>query len=183
MNALSKLARRVSLVTAVTLAGLSVSACQDERAPTTDEAAPDARLVTHAVIESTPTPEGLAYVRAVAEAHKRADEASDRNAEVQALKDGLAIEAPASLGEAEILRLELAARLGETLLPDRAREAREVLAPMLSPDRSLPIDRASAQALGTLGDAALAEGDDALAAGSYARAIRMMNMLREELKP
>lgn len=182
MSALAKLARRVLLVAAVVTVSLSASACQEEHA-TTEEASPDARLLTHAVMDSTPTAEGLEYVRSVAQAHQRADDAGDRSAKVKALEDGLAIQAPANLGEAEILRLELAARLGETLLPDRAREARQVLAPMLSPDRSLPIDRASAQALGTLGDAALAEGDDALAAGSYARAIRMMNMLREELKP
>ena len=54
---------------------------------------------------------------------------------------------------------------------------------MLAPERSLPLDRATARALVVLGDAAISTGDDALAAGSYARAIRMMSLLRQELEP
>lgn len=165
------------LVLAGSLAG--VAGCETQRGPG-DEAVPDARLETHAVLESTPTAEGLEYIRQVADAHQRADDNPDKAAEI--LREALAITAPEDLGEAEILRLELAARLGETLLPERAREARELLTEMVPPEKSLPIDRASAHALVVLGDAALAEGDDALAAGTFARSIRMMSLLRQELK-
>lgn len=167
---------------AITGGGLAGGGCE-ERPEAGEEAVPDARLEAHAVVASTPTAEGLAYLREMAKIHERADAAADANRAAEILREGLSLTAPAKLGEAEILRLELAARLGETLLPGRAREAREVLAGMLPPDRSLPIDRASAHALVVLGDASLAEGDDALAAGSYARAIRMMSILRQELKP
>jgi hypothetical protein len=60
---------------------------------------------------------------------------------------------------------------------------RDLLFPMLAPERSLPLDRASARALVVLGDAAAQLHDDALAAGSYARAIRVMSLLRQELEP
>ncbi len=91
---------------------------------------------------------------------------------------------PAGLAEAEILRLDLAARLGEELMSTDAgaRSAPELLAPMLAVERSLPLDRAIARALVVLGDAAVKTGDDALAAGSYARSIEMMSLLRQELE-
>jgi hypothetical protein len=66
--------------------------------------------------------------------------------------------------------------------PGGAQVARDVLEPLLEPRDSLPMDRASARALVVLGDAARETGDDALAAGSYMRAIRMMSVLRQELE-
>jgi hypothetical protein len=148
---------------------------------------PDATLRTHAVAPSHPTAEGLAYLRAVARAHEQAD-AAQGEARVEHLRQGLALPVPAGLGEAEILRLDLAARLGEELLAaspgsSGAVAARELLAPMLAVDRSLPLDRAAARALVVLGDAAARTGDDALAAGSYARSIEVMSLLRQELEP
>ncbi len=145
---------------------------------------PDATLRTHAIAPSTPTPEGLAYLRSVTEVHERAD-AQDGEARVRALREGLALPVPAGLAEAEIVRLDVAARLGEELMqtPQGARTARDLLSPMLSVDKSLPLDRASARALVVLGDAAAKTGDDALAAGSYARSIEVMSLLRQELEP
>jgi hypothetical protein len=144
---------------------------------------PDARLATHAVEASTPTPAGLAYVEAMARVHAEADGVSGPS-RVRALQRGLALPVPAGLDEAEILRLDLAASLGETLLqlPEGAQPTVDLLRPMVAADRSLPLDRASARALITLGDAAARLEDDALAAGSYARAIRLMSLLRQELE-
>jgi len=145
---------------------------------------PDATLRTHAVAPGTPTAEGLAYLRAVADVHGRAD-ALRGEPRVRALRQGLSLPVPAGLSEAEIVRLDLAARLGEELVvtPEGALAARDLLAPMLSVERSLPLDRASARALVVLGDAAARTGDDALAAGSYARSIELMSLLRQELEP
>jgi hypothetical protein len=145
---------------------------------------PDATLRTHAVAPSTPTAEGLAYLRAVADVHGRAD-ALRGEPRVRVLRQGLSLPVPAGLPEAEIVRLDLAARLCEELVvtPEGAVAARELLAPMLSVERSLPLDRASARALVVLGDAAAKTGDDALAAGSYARSIELMSLLRQELEP
>ncbi len=83
-----------------------------------------------------------------------------------------------------MLRLELATRLAETTMerPGGEKVAVGLLQPMLAPERSLPLDRATARALVVLGDAAAKSGDDALAAGSYARAIGVMSMLRQELE-
>lgn len=184
MNALRTTLRRVSLAVALVAGSAGVAGslgCESEAGPQA-EAVPDDRLETHVIEASTPTDAGLSYLRAVADVHARADAASDDAAVIEILREGLALPPPDGLGEAEILRLELAARLGETLLPARAREARELLSEMLPPDRSLPLDRASAHALVVLGDAAVGDGDDALAVGSYARAIRMMSLLRQELK-
>ena len=141
-----------------------------------------ADLVVHAVEPGEPTPEGLAYVRAVADVMAQA-EGADAETRITILRKGLALPVPAGLGEAEILRLELAATLAETLLerPEGAQVAHDMLMPMLKTERSLPLDRASARALVALGDASVKTGRDALAAGSYARSIRMMSMLRQEL--
>ncbi|MBC8073047.1 MAG: hypothetical protein IAG13_32290, partial [Deltaproteobacteria bacterium] len=101
-----------------------------------------------------------------------------------ALRRGLALPVPAGLGEAEVLRLELATRLCENLgeRDDGVAVALDILVPMLDPERSLPLDRASARALVTLGDLAVDAGDDALALGSYMRAIHVMSSLRRELE-
>ncbi|HWB75047.1 MAG TPA: hypothetical protein VG755_08820, partial [Nannocystaceae bacterium] len=160
-------------------------ACDPE--PTDDEAragvAPDARLTTHRVESGNPTAAGLAYLEAVARAHEEADRAGDPEDRAAALRRGLALPVPAGLNEAEVLRLELTTRLCETL---GEREggvalALDILQPMLAPDRSLPLDRASARALVTLGDLAVDAGDDALAMGSYMRAIRVMSSMRREI--
>lgn len=156
----------------------------DEPAAAEDRRAPDPTLRTHIVEPSEPTPEGLVYVRAMAEAHARADGLEGEGRQ-QVLRAALGQPVPAGLAEAEILRLDVAARLGEELMrdPQGARAARELLAPMLRVERSLPLDRATARALVVLGDAAVQTGDDALAAGSYARSIEMMSLLRQELEP
>lgn len=176
--------RRASIALALALAPV---ACDPSDDATTTEPArrvPDATLRTHAVAPSTPTAEGLAYLRAVAHVHARADELRGE-ARVRALREGLALPVPAGLAEAEIVRLDLAARLGEELVttPEGAVAARDLLTPMLAVERSLPLDRAAARALVVLGDAAAKTGDDALAAGSYARSIEVMSLLRQELEP
>jgi hypothetical protein len=172
--------QRASLVVCV---GLALGGCD----PDADDevlATPDARLATHRVESGAPTREGLAYIDAVAKIHGDVDAASDTDGKVAALRRGLALPVPADLPEAEVLRLELATRLGETLAatPDGVAVALDLLEPMLAPERSLPLDRASARALVTLGDLAVTAGDDALAAGSYARAIRVMSALRKEIE-
>lgn len=171
-----------SLAIAGGLAGLAAGGC--DGGPDTDEPAPDSRLRTHAIVPSEPTPQGLAYLEAVADAHARADAEDRPDRRIAALRDALAIPVPAGLPESEPLRLELAARLCETLAeqPGGLPVALDLLAPMLDPERSLPVDRASARALVVLGDVAVQAGDDALAAGSYMRAIRVMSLLRQELE-
>jgi len=143
---------------------------------------PDAEIIMHAVERSTPTRAGLAYIRAAADVLTQA-EAATGDERIQVLRRGLALPVPANLGEAEILRLEMGTTLAETLLerPSGAPVARDLLMPMLAVERSLPLDRVTARALVTLGDATAKTGQDALAAGSYGRALRVMNRLREEL--
>jgi len=169
---------------ALGLAACDPSSADDAAAASAVEQGPDDTLRTHMVAPSTPTDEGLVYLRALADVHARADRL-EGEARVEALRSGLALPVPAGLAEAEIVRLDLAARLGEELLhaPEGARAARELLAPMLDVRRSLPLDRATARALVVLGDAAVRTGDDALAAGSYARSIEVMSLLRQELEP
>lgn len=164
--------------------GIGCDSDGDEPAVAEERRVPDATLRTHIIEPGEPTPEGLAYVRAMADAHARADDARGE-ARLQVLRRALAQPVPEGLAEAEILRLDAAARLGEELMtsPHGARAARELLAPMLRVERSLPLDRATARALVVLGDAAVQTGDDALAAGSYARSIEMMSLLRQELEP
>ncbi len=150
-------------------------------APAAREQTPDGTLKTHEVVPSTPTAEGLAYLEAVAGVLRTAD-GQTGDARVVTLRGGLALSVPADLPEAEIVRLQLATRIAEAQLEADATAARDLLAPMLDAKRSVPLDRASAQALIVLGDAATRTGDDALAAGAYARSIRMMSILREELE-
>lgn len=154
----------------------------DEATQAGSDETPDARLITHAFEPSTPTPAGLAYVEFVADVHERADLADDTQTRAEILADGLERAAPEGLAEAEVLRLELAARLGELHLElDDADAAQRAIAPLVPTSRSLPLDRASAHALTVLGDAAHQRGEDALAAGSYARAVRMMSLLADDL--
>lgn len=182
----ARLGRTTSLVLA-SLLGLSATAmigCDGGSAPEPTESAVNPTLRVHEVLPSTPTAEGLAYVRAIAQAHRQADALPGQPGRA-VLRAALAEPVPSDLPEAEILRLETATRLAEDLLKESGegtRVARDVLAPMLAPSRSLPLDRTTARALVVLGDAAAKTGDDALAAGSYARAIRMMSILRQELE-
>lgn len=152
--------------------------------------APSGELRTHEIVPSTPTAEGLAYIQAVAGVHREAD-GLQGSSRVEVLQRGLALEVPRGLPEAEVLRLELASRVATVWLqapeggsptPAEAAKAKALLQPMLDPAHSLPLDRSSAEALVLLGDAASRVGDDALAAGTYARSIRMMSILRQELE-
>ena len=187
------------VATLAALLGLAVVGCDDNAGSQAEVAGvveaeqastPDARLQTHEIVPSTPTADGLAYIRAVAAIHAEADAPADAPADadgsaqrVAALQRGLALPVPEGLPEAEILRLGLATRLASAWIEGgEAQRAQDLLAPMLAPSRSVPLDRASAEALVLLGDAATRTGDDALAAGSYGRSIRMMSILRQELE-
>ncbi len=143
----------------------------------------DDRLIVHAVVSSSPTVEGIAYVRAVTDVYDRADAARTDVARIAALRGGLALPVPAGFGEGDVLRLELATALCETLAgqPEGLPAALDVLEPMLRPTKSLPLDRVTARALVTFGNTARDAGDDARAVASYARGIRIMSMLRQEL--
>lgn len=177
---------RVQLVGALSLATLvaTLGACDPDGGGDVAMSTPDARISTHPVRAGAPTRQGLAYIESVARIHREADAAGDVQTQAAALRRGLALPVPADLAVAEVLQLELATRLGETLArdPDGVVVALDLLEPMLAPERSLPLDRATARALVTLGDLAVDTGDDALAAGSYARAIRVMSSLRKELE-
>jgi len=178
-------ARLAAVGLRVALLGAALGGCDresyDEQA---QQRPPDARLKTHAVVEGQATVQGLAYLGDIAEFHRAADRADDPQQRVLILREALAVPVPANIPEAEILRLELATRLSMTLseLPEGGPAALALLEPMLEPERSLPVHRASARALVALGDLAVLSGDDALAAGSYARAIRVMSLLRQELE-
>jgi hypothetical protein len=144
-----------------------------------------ADVEVHAVVPGPASAAGVAYLRQLAGTHEAVRRAAGTSArQVELLRGALAIPPPSGLAEAEIARLELLAELGEHLLlgAGSPAEAIHLLAPELSA-RSLPLDRVSARALVVLGDAAKRTGDDALAATSYARAIRVMSMLRQELEP
>ncbi len=184
MSVVGRLGGRLSLGALGCL--LAVSACDPDAssAPVAERIVPNATVRLHAVEASTPTPEGLAYLQAVAQVHAQADGLLG-SARVRVLRQGLALPKPAGVAEAEILRLDLAARLGEELLAtgDGAWAARNVVAPLVPIERSLPLDRATARALVVLGDAAAKTGDDALAVGSYARSLEVMSALRQELEP
>jgi hypothetical protein len=179
-----------SVLLPVVLATVGVLGCRDDEGSALERSGsartdgrPDARLVVHAVEPSTPTEAGITYVQALAEAHARADATKDAAARREILSAALDLPAPAGLTEAEIFELELAARLAEThreLGEDDA--ALAVLSPRLAVDRSLPRAPETAHALVVLGDVAHALGDDALAAGSYARALRLLAQLRREVE-
>jgi tetratricopeptide (TPR) repeat protein len=148
------------------------------------EQALDTRLEAHAVLAGKPSAEGLAYVQAIAEAHRKADETADPQARLAHLLGALERPTPAGDGTAELLHVELLARTAELILETgHAERALELLEPRLATSRSLPIDRASARCLVALGDAAAQTGDHALAMGSYARALEMLSLLLEEVEP
>lgn len=183
-----RLSRVAMLCVGLCIVGCDDAPAQDDAGEVAAEAAtltpatPDGTLTTHEIVPSTPTAEGLAYMRAVAAIHREADGQAAQQ-QVATLRKGLALEVPSDLPEAEILRLALASRIAALLIEsDAAADAKDLLAPMLDPSRSVPLDRASAEALIMLGDAATRTGDDALAAGTYARSIRMMSILRQEIE-
>ena len=144
----------------------------------------DTRLETHAVIAGKPSTEGLAYVQAIVDAHKQADALTDRQARIDRLQLALELAPPPGDGTAELLRYELLARTSELMLEGgEAERALALLEPQLATSVSLPIDRASARCLVSLGDAAAQTGDHALAMGSYARALELLSLLLEEVEP
>lgn len=175
------------------LLSLTVAGCGDPSGdaplggePGTREAKPDSRLEVHAIEPGTPSKAGLEYIETVAEAHAEADAkiaAGDSGAARAELRRQLSQPRPDGVAEAEALQLDLAARLAQLELEaGDAEAARQSLEPRLMPtSRSLPLDPVTARALVTLGDAARAGGDDALAAGSYARALKIMSMESAEL--
>ncbi len=176
--------RGLAVVGLVALAGCVEEGAPPLRAERTGPR-PDDRLQVFWVGESTPSPARRAYVAAVARAEARAAAAPTARAREEILREALALPVPGGLDEAPVLRLELATALCETLRerPGGAELAVDILSPMLDPGHALPLDRVTAGALVTLGDAAREVGRDALAAGSYARAIRILSMLRQEATP
>lgn len=152
--------------------------------PERERAAVDTRLDTHAVIEGEPSEAGLRYVQAIAEAHRTADRLSDHKAQIDTLRSAIELRWPDGDGTAELLHYETLARASELLLAaGDSEQVVELLTPRVAPERSLPLDRASARCLVALGDAAAHTGDHALAMGSYARALEMLMMLLEEVEP
>jgi hypothetical protein len=144
---------------------------------------PDARLEVYALTPSTPTAEGLSYLQALASLHRRVEAASEPPRKMELLREGLVLPVPAGLEEARVLHLELAAGLCETALEVGHEPGADPLRKLLDPAVPVPLDLVTARALICLGDTALRSGEDALAAGSYARAIRLMSLLRQELEP
>lgn len=169
--------RRASLVVLALL-----GACSEE--PDTTGRGLDTRLETHAVALGQPSAEGLAYLDHTLAAHREADALTEPLAQAERLLAALEQPPPRGDGAAELAEFALLARASESLLAAGA-DARvvELLAERLPTSRSLPIDRAAARCLVSLGDAAARSGDHALAMGSYARALDMLTLLMEEVEP
>lgn len=177
--------RRAQGWTLGALALCFVAGCDPVKAP-----GPDARVELYAVdrdaLSSSADAASSSWLEAVANAHERADAAvgrGDTAAALVELEGALARSAPTDDAVAplvQIVRLDLAARFGELQpsTPDGASETIARLRPMLNPERALPLDSASARALVVMGDAASLVDDHALAAGSYARAVKVMSKLR-----
>lgn len=148
------------------------------------DASPDARVELVAVDLDRASAASVAYLEALASAHAEADALveDDRKAALAILRSAWELETPDE-DVARVNHLELSARMAEIMLQDDggAVDAVALLRPMLDPQNTLPRDRSSARALVALGDAATAIDDDALAAGSYARAVRVMSALRKEM--
>lgn len=168
---------------ALLAAGLlfGVAACTDERELEDASKRVDTRLETHVPLDGEPTVAGLAYVQAIADAHQQADQ--DPANAVTILLAAVERTPPPGDGPAERLHVELLARTAELLLAQgKDVQALELLAPRLDPEISLPVDRATARCLVSLGDAAAQGGDHALAMGSYARALEVLTLLLEEVE-
>lgn len=170
---------RVSLFALVA----GTSACDDGAAIELD-ASPDARLELVEIDLQRADSASVEYLQALSKAHAQADAllADDRQAALDRLRSAWDLNVPAG-GAARVTQLELSARMAEIMLQDEggAVDAVALLRPMLDPKVALPKDRSSARALVALGDAASEIDDDALAAGSYARAVRVMSALRKEM--
>ena len=167
---------------AIVLTGSLTAGCGEPSEA--ERASLDTRLETHAVLPGEPTPAGLAYVRAVAKAHRQADQASTQAEALEILAAALERAPPQRDGVAELVHLGVLARTAELSLEQGApQRALALLAPRLEPEISLPIDRASARCLIALGDAAARRGDHVLAMGSYARALEMLSLLMDEVDP
>jgi hypothetical protein len=154
-------------------------------------AGPDTTLRLVEVEPGPVTPAGAVYLAALHAAHEDADrllQQGARAAAIARMREALARPRPQPLIAADLARLELAARLCETVRGDAsapalaARAGVALLQPMLAPSATLPADPVVARALVELGDAASQAGDAALAAGSYARAIAVMSALRARLE-
>jgi len=162
---------------------LGSSAC-DKGVDVELDAAPDARLELIDVELGRASTATVNYVRAVGQAHAEADAllVDDRSAALDRLREAWQL-TPPDEGAARTTYLELSARMAEIMLQEEggAVDAVALLRPMLAPEIALPKDRSSARALVALGDAASGIEDDALAAGSYARAVRVMSALRKEM--
>lgn len=175
----------LALLLSALVVGCGDSSPEGDGAPAGEER-PDARLEVHAIEAGTPSQAGLEYMQAVADAHAEADAsvvAQDAVGARSQLREALDRARPPGVAEVEVLQLDLAARLAQLELDaGDASAAVEILEPLLTPtSHSLPLDPVTARALVTLGDAARVEGDDALAAGSYARALKIMSMESAEL--
>ncbi len=160
--------------------GVLAAGCEDSR-----PAGPDARIELYSPVlaaEDGAREAERAYLGEILRAHEQADAALAAGDEASArarLAEALAH--PVAAGDrAAIVRLDLAARYGELQTPDAdgASETIRMLEPLLAIDQALPIDSATARALVVLGDAASRVDDHALAAGSYARSVRVMSKLR-----
>lgn len=162
----------------------SLGACTDAGENTEGSGQIDTRLEHHSVKVGEASSEGLAYVQAVADAHRQADRLSNTDEALSVLLGAASLTPPAGDGTAEILHYEVLARTSELMLNSQDSEgALELLEPRLESSVSLPVDRASARCLVALGDAASHTGDLALAMGSYSRALDMLTLLIEEVEP
>ena len=175
--------RRHQLLLGLALGLSLLTGCSEDPA-TPRERALDTRLESHAVLPGKPSAAGLAYVQAIADAHREADAIAQPDARIEHLLAALDREVPASDGTAELLYFELLARTAELMLESGdAERALALLDPRLPTTTSLPIDRAAARCLVALGDAAAQTGDHAKAMGSYARSLEMLSLLLEEAEP
>jgi tetratricopeptide (TPR) repeat protein len=163
---------------------LGLGACAADEGESPRESRLDTRLEVHAPLASPPSAAGLAYVQAVAAAHREADPLDDAQARIRVLLTAVERPVPVDDGTAELVQLELLARTAELLLEQGQPErALALLEPRLATSTSLAIDRAAARCLVALGDAAVKTGDHGLAMGSYARALEMLSLLLEGVEP
>jgi hypothetical protein len=174
---------RVAFALALSLSLGGTSGCEGDAAVELD-AAPDARVQLVDVDLERATPATVEYLRRVSMAHAEADALleDDRAGALDHLRIAWEL-TPSDEGIGRVTHLELSARMAEIMLLDEggAVDAVALLRPMLAAEIALPKDRSSARALVALGDAAAGIDDDALAAGSYARAVRVMSALRKEM--